>query len=93
MSRLSKRARRRLRGLTKSEPEIPTSGYYVVRKGKMFVATAWKFFTDPDFTMKCYAFEREKAIDMFIHSSYFTIWDERPDASEFKDWPAAARRA
>lgn len=76
-----------------SEPALPDTGYYVIRKGTMFVATTWKFFTDPDFTMKCYAFERETAIDMFTHSNYFSMYDRRPDASEFKDWPAAARRA
>lgn len=57
------------------------------------MATAWEFFTNPDFTMKAYAYDRATAIDLFRRSNYFYKFDPRPEVSEFKDWPVAARRA
>jgi hypothetical protein len=68
---------------------FPTTGYYVLRHGRLYVATSWKWFTERNFTMQGVAFERDVAIELFRTSSYFRSWPERPDASEFKDWPAA----
>lgn len=71
MNTLSKRAKRRMRGRAKREPvvaPIPTTGYYVIRRGSLFIATSWKFFSDPDFTMKGIAHDRDTAIELFRRS-------------------------
>lgn len=88
MSQLSKRARRRMRGLAKQRPvqtSVPTSGYYVIRRGPSFIATSWQFFTNPDFTMKGYAYDRDAAIAVYRKAIY-KRGHLRPDASEFVDY-------
>lgn len=89
MSKLSKRAKRRMRGRAKREPvvaPVPTSGYYVLRRGSLFVATSWKFFSDPNFTMKGIAHDRSVAIELFRKSQNKGFRRATvPAADEFKD--------
>lgn len=80
-----------MRGRAKDEPVMPTSGYWVIRSGSLYIATSWEFFTNPDFTMKGVAHDRKVAIDLFRNGNNY-IRKGKPDASEFADYHGVWRR-
>jgi hypothetical protein len=65
--------------------EYYTVGYFTVRFGGLFLATDWRWFSNPDFTMKGISHDRSDAIRLFQKTQRLkNIYV--PDEAEFQDY-------